>query len=366
MDTTSASLLERLRRPADDGAWRRFVDLYSPLLFYWARRIGLQEPDAADLVQDVFALLLRKLPEFAYDRHGKFRAWLRTVTLNKWREKQRRRQLPVETDAAALLEVTIPAEAEAFWEADYQRHLVARALELMRAEFRPPTWNACWQLVVDNAAAARGRGVANPVELRHQREVLILNQHAQRFGTEQTELVYNAREAQPAEDWTPSLEDVLARDVRRRLIRNGAQSSKITRRDAATGQRLDASFSPATLAPNPESMITSPPPVDEKTENDDDADWGDDMAENDNIFRRVGDASGLFDDSGFAAGSPSAQGVTGGDSGWQRGLYVGGPGGGATATRNSGVVDHGVSDMDPVLNYDGICSPAIKSGAWRR
>jgi hypothetical protein len=207
--------------------------------------------------------------------------------------------------------------------------------------------------------AARGRGVANPVELKHQKEVLLLNQHAQQFGGEAVDLVFNAREAQPAEDWTPSLQDVLARDVRRRLVRNGNQASKIVRRDNATGQRLDASFSAATLQPNPESMITSPPPVDEKTENDDDADGGDDMAENDNIFRRVGDASGLFSDG--SGPSPSLQGVTG-DAGWRRrSIFDGGDGQGMTATRNASV-----ADMTTSLDYDGICSPAIKSGAWRR
>ena len=49
---TPASLLERLRRPAEQQAWARFVDLYTPLLYYWARRTGCPEADAADLTQD--------------------------------------------------------------------------------------------------------------------------------------------------------------------------------------------------------------------------------------------------------------------------------------------------------------------------
>jgi hypothetical protein len=93
-----------------------------------------------------------------------------------------------------------------------------------------------------------------------------LNQHAQQFGTEQTELVYNAREAQPAEPWTPSLEDVLTRDVRRRLVRNGNQSSKVVRRNAATGQMLDSSFQA-----NPETGIGTPPFEDEKLSQNDDS-----------------------------------------------------------------------------------------------
>src|SRR5262249_58188030 len=90
MHTTSASLLERLRQPAQQESWTLFVKLYTPLIFYWARRTGLKEEDAADLVQDVFTLLVKKMPEFQYAPGKSFRGWLRTVTLNKWRERQRR------------------------------------------------------------------------------------------------------------------------------------------------------------------------------------------------------------------------------------------------------------------------------------
>ena len=76
MSKTPASLLDRLRRPAQPEAWRRFVELYTPLLYYWARCVGPASPEAADLVQDVFVVLLQKLPEFTYDRHRSFRAWL--------------------------------------------------------------------------------------------------------------------------------------------------------------------------------------------------------------------------------------------------------------------------------------------------
>src|SRR5262245_11991856 len=91
MHTTSISLLERVRQPTEREAWTRFVELYTPLLYYWACRLGMQEPDAADLVQDVFTVLVQKLPSFSYDASKSFRSWLRTITYNKWRDFQRRR-----------------------------------------------------------------------------------------------------------------------------------------------------------------------------------------------------------------------------------------------------------------------------------
>jgi RNA polymerase sigma-70 factor (ECF subfamily) len=140
---TPASLLDRLRRPDEPEAWPRFVQLYTPLLYAWARRAGLQEPDAADLVQDVLLLLVRKLPEFTYDRHKSFRAWLRTVTLNRWRETLRRRPPPAQPlDGLGAPAEPAAEDGDAFAEAEYRGQLVARAQELVRGDFQPATWKA--------------------------------------------------------------------------------------------------------------------------------------------------------------------------------------------------------------------------------
>jgi RNA polymerase sigma-70 factor (ECF subfamily) len=134
MNTTSASLLQRLRQPAAQDAWGRFVQMYSPLLYGWAHRLGLAEADAADLVQDVFTTLVQKLPEFRYDPGKGFRGWLRAVLLNRWRDLGRRR-VPVAggpSQQQALAELPAPEE-ELFGEAEYRQQLVSRALQLMQA-----------------------------------------------------------------------------------------------------------------------------------------------------------------------------------------------------------------------------------------
>ncbi|MBI1914364.1 MAG: sigma-70 family RNA polymerase sigma factor [Planctomycetes bacterium] len=148
MQTTPVSLLERLRGPADPTAWARFVDLYTPLLYDWARRVGLQESDAADLVQEVLVLLLQKMPQFTYDRQLSFRGWLRTVTLNKWRELHRRRPAVILEDGTALAEVPGPDELAGFEEAEYRRHLVRQLLRAVRDEFPASTWKAFEQYVL--------------------------------------------------------------------------------------------------------------------------------------------------------------------------------------------------------------------------
>jgi RNA polymerase sigma-70 factor (ECF subfamily) len=153
VDATSVTLLERLRRPDDQDAWARFVHLYTPLLFQLAKQCGLQPADAADLTQDVFALLVRKLPEFRYDGQKSFRAWLRSVTLNHWRDTRRRAACRPERGDGPLSNLVVPDGVELLEEGEYRRMLVARALRIMKADFQPDTWQAFWEHGVEGKSA---------------------------------------------------------------------------------------------------------------------------------------------------------------------------------------------------------------------
>jgi RNA polymerase sigma-70 factor (ECF subfamily) len=155
MHTTPGSLLQRLRQEGKEEPWRRFSELYTPLLYYWARHLGLQQHDAADLVQEVFTVLVRKLPEFTYDREKSFRSWLRTVTLNKWRDFRRRHsEQTLPTENGALAELPAPATDDSLAEKEYRQLLIRRALQIMQADFEPTTWKACWECAAEDRPAA--------------------------------------------------------------------------------------------------------------------------------------------------------------------------------------------------------------------
>ena len=110
--------------------------------------MGLQDADAADLAQDVFAVLVRKLPEFNHDPRRSFRGWLHTVLLNRWRDRTRH------TPASLPNDVPAPDPIEEIHESEYRRHLVDRALRLMRSDFETTTWRACWGCVAEGRPAA--------------------------------------------------------------------------------------------------------------------------------------------------------------------------------------------------------------------
>src|ERR1043166_2634684 len=155
MNSTSASLLERLRLPDASEAWHRFVRIYTPLLYYWARSAGLPTHDAADLAQEGLVVLLEKLPEFRYDSSKSFRGWLRTIALNKWRERCRRfASQPDKGGDSGLSGVADNEPTRAFEEAEYRGHLVRRAMKIMQAEFEATTWQACWEVIASGRSAA--------------------------------------------------------------------------------------------------------------------------------------------------------------------------------------------------------------------
>jgi RNA polymerase sigma-70 factor (ECF subfamily) len=152
MHTTSVSLLQRLQHSPSSADWRRFAGLYTPLLFYWAHQLSLQDADAEDLVQEVLSCVWKEISNFQRRDGKRFRGWLWTITLNYVRRQHRRRQpsqAPMNGDWAADID-----SLNEMVEEEYQSYLVQRAMQLMRAEFEPSTYEACWEFVAEARPAS--------------------------------------------------------------------------------------------------------------------------------------------------------------------------------------------------------------------
>src|SRR3974390_2954652 len=81
---TRASLLVRIQDSQDAEAWRQFFDLYAPVVYGFARKRGLQDADAADVMQDVLRIVAGAAGKLEYDpARGSFRGWLYTVSRNR-------------------------------------------------------------------------------------------------------------------------------------------------------------------------------------------------------------------------------------------------------------------------------------------
>ncbi len=143
MLSTSESLLMRIRNREDADAWSRFVRLYTPLLFRWARQAGLDTHAAGDLSQDVLSVVLQRAGSFAYDPNGSFRAWLRKIAINQfrlyWRRRQRHELLVGESWIAQLPD---RKSLESTWDSGYRLELLAQANVALQPNFSPPIWEA--------------------------------------------------------------------------------------------------------------------------------------------------------------------------------------------------------------------------------
>jgi RNA polymerase sigma-70 factor (ECF subfamily) len=157
---TRASLLLQIRDSANHGAWREFVDLYGPVVYGFARKRGLQDADAADLMQDVMRSVSTAIGRLDYDRHqGTFRGWLFTITRNKvFNFLSARRIRPQGSGDSSMNRMldSHPDENEGAdtWEIEYQRRLASLAMERVKGEFQENTWRAFWLTAVQGMPVA--------------------------------------------------------------------------------------------------------------------------------------------------------------------------------------------------------------------
>jgi RNA polymerase sigma-70 factor (ECF subfamily) len=148
LSQTSASLLNRLRRDANDqSAWNEFVSRYGPRIHAWCRHWNLQEADAQDVTQIVLLQLAAKMRTFVYDPSRSFRAWLKTLARHAWSDfiadRQRTATASGDSRSLAALE-TVPArtDLEARLQEVFDLELLQLATDHVRERVEPHTWEA--------------------------------------------------------------------------------------------------------------------------------------------------------------------------------------------------------------------------------
>ncbi len=134
-ESTRSSVLKAVADTGNEAAWRRLFDLYAGFVFSIARSKGLNDADADDIVQTVFADLARNLLAFKYDREkGRFRAYLSSLT--RWRINDRLRsgKRDVELKASFMedAKALMSAADEDFEEREWQSAALEEALRRIK------------------------------------------------------------------------------------------------------------------------------------------------------------------------------------------------------------------------------------------
>jgi RNA polymerase sigma-70 factor (ECF subfamily) len=140
---TRKSLLSRLRNLEDEESWADFFNTYWKLIYGVARRAGLADVDAQEVVQQTVIDVSRKMQEFKYDATKSFKAFLLTMTrwriLDQLRKHQRdeaRAPLRRETThgASAVEAIPDPAgpELESIWDEEWEKNIWDAAIERVK------------------------------------------------------------------------------------------------------------------------------------------------------------------------------------------------------------------------------------------
>ncbi len=157
---TKASLILRLPSTDDAEAWREFVSIYEPFVYRFARRGGLQDADARELVQNVLLSVARAVGRWRPDhQRGRFRTWLFRIARNQLLDVLAKQQRSaVSRSGSGLFDVFDQLAAtsgsnEQHLRLEHRRELFRWAAERIKRTVKEATWNAFWMTAVEERAA---------------------------------------------------------------------------------------------------------------------------------------------------------------------------------------------------------------------
>ncbi len=145
---TRASLIVLVKDSTNQAAWTEFVDIYTPVIYRTAVKRGLQDADAHDLTQQVLISVASAVGR--WEKAGtnvKFRHWLRRITRNAIVNALARKPLDRAVGSSSandvLGETPQPdSQADELIQLEFRRELFLRAVEIVRTDVAPETWQA--------------------------------------------------------------------------------------------------------------------------------------------------------------------------------------------------------------------------------
>lgn len=170
MNETSITLLDSLGDPENRDGWQKLCSLYQPLILAWLKKYDIQSCDADDLTQEVLMSVCISLSNFEHSgRPGAFRAWLKSILVNRlrnfWRTRDRKPHSPGGSSIEErLLQLEDPAShLSQLWDQQHDLFVMKRLLELTQRYFSDESWEMFVRVAIRGESAetvARERGVS--------------------------------------------------------------------------------------------------------------------------------------------------------------------------------------------------------------
>lgn len=155
---TRATLLSRIKNWEDRASWQDFFDTYRALIYGTARKAGLTDAEAQDIVQETVLSVARNIGSFHYDPAVcSFKRWLLQLTrwriLNQLKRRRREpagappdpdapggapaRQDPARTDTLERIPDPAGVDLDAVWDEEWEKTLLAAAMERLKRKVAP-------------------------------------------------------------------------------------------------------------------------------------------------------------------------------------------------------------------------------------
>ncbi len=181
---TRWSLINRLKNWDDSATWQEFFDTYWRLVYSVARKAGLSDVEAEEVVQETVISVAKQMPRFAAGpERGSFKSWLMHLTRRRIADQFRKRppagrfkkSTATETAGTPIMEkVADPSglPLESIWEEEWRDHLMKTAMDRVKKTVQPKQFQVFHLLTVkqmspEAVASLLSLKVANVYLIKH-------------------------------------------------------------------------------------------------------------------------------------------------------------------------------------------------------
>ena len=186
LTATRRSLVERLTDLGDQRKWQEFFETYWRLIYGVARKGGLTDAEAQDVVQETVITVAKNITKYEREA-GSFKGWLLHIT--RWRiadqfrkrapaERQRTKRDDSRRGTATIDRVPDGFDLDAAWEEEWQRNVLAAALERVKRKIDAKHYQIFDCLIVKQWPAAKVAaelrvGIAQVYLIKHRVSALV-------------------------------------------------------------------------------------------------------------------------------------------------------------------------------------------------
>ena len=127
-------LLQGLHDEANHDVWTHFDRRYRPIVMAFARRLGLNDADAADVAQETMTRFLEEYRAGKYDRQrGRLRSWIISLARTRVAQVYRRRDRNREVEGVtAAVDLDDEQHLTQIWEDERRSVLLREAMQQLR------------------------------------------------------------------------------------------------------------------------------------------------------------------------------------------------------------------------------------------